>query len=393
MTQTPTPPVFPRISRTIDDIRGGLYAKVEAVQTEYAAKGWLPSRLNLNKGVVRGMLEIYAWGVFQVYSLMEKLIKQATALYAEKEWLDLKAHDVAITRKSETKASGNVWFARREGSAGNIVIPAGRIVRTLPDGKGDIYRYVSTDQVILPAEADHILVPVESEAYGAGANAGPGQISQLVTPVTGIAGVTNTADWLINEGADVETDASLRERIWLRWMANNGCTKYAYKAWALSVPGVMSVEILDQHPRGQGTVGVVVRGSAVLPTQALLERVREAIAPQAPINDEWYVVPPEAVHIAISGCLHYVTADPDLLAREAELRVLALFADSSPYPDVVPLAIGQDVPLDLLTATVMNLAGVKAVTWASPLENVVVPKDAIAVLDGVAFTALAEPEA
>lgn len=70
------------------------------------------------------------------------------------------------------------------------------------------------------------------------------------------------------------------ERYRLQWAANNGCTKYAYKAWALSVPGVSSVEILDQHPRGQGTVDVVVRGSAVLPTEALLERVREGHCPE-----------------------------------------------------------------------------------------------------------------
>jgi Uncharacterized homolog of phage Mu protein gp47 len=176
-------------------------------------------------------------------------------------------------------------------------------------------------------------------------------------------------------------------------MANNGCTKYAYKAWALSVPGVMSVEILDQHPRGQGTVGVVVRGSATLPTDALLERVREAIAPEAPINDQWYVIPPDAVPAVILGRLHYVAADPVLLAREAELRVRALFADSSPYTGITPLAIGQDLPLDLLTAAVMGVAGVKSVDWLSPVADVAVPKDAIAVLETVSFVTQADLEA
>ena len=49
---------IPRVSKTLDDVRSELFARLEEVQEEYQAKGWLPSRLNLNKGVIRGMLEI-----------------------------------------------------------------------------------------------------------------------------------------------------------------------------------------------------------------------------------------------------------------------------------------------------------------------------------------------
>lgn len=104
--------------------------------------------------------------------------------------------------------------------------------------------------------------------------------------------MSNPADWLVSEGADEETDASLQRRYALQWQANNGCTKFAYMAWALSVPGVASVSILDRHPRGQGTVDIVVRGADVLPTEALLQKVREAVAPNVPINDDWLVKGP-----------------------------------------------------------------------------------------------------
>ena len=393
--QTPTPPRFPRISRTIDDIRASLYARIDAVQEDFAARGWLPRRLNLNKGVVRGCIEIFAWGKWQIYSLLEKLLKQMLPQYSEDEWLDLHLESVGLTRKEATKAAGNVRFYRNASAQGNIVIQPGRIVKTEPDGKGEIYRYVTTAKAVLPAGEEFVEVPVEAEEYGAGANAGAGQICELVTAVPGVGKVHNAADWLTSEGADREGNASARERIRLRWMANNGVTKYAYKLWALSVPGVISVEILDKHPRGQGTVGVVVRGSAVLPTDALLERVREAIRPQAPINDDWFVVGPVPVATAVSGCLHYVAGmyDPDLLMREARLRVLALFAETSPYPEITPLDIGQDLPLDLLTATVMSIAGVKSVDWLAPSADLVVPKDGLATLEGAAFSTLAEEEA
>lgn len=390
-----TPTAFPRISRSIEDIRAGLYARLDAVQQDYAARGWLPRRMNLNKGVIRGLIELYAWGAWQVYTLLEKLTRQAVPHYSEKDWLELHAQSVGLARKEATKTRGAVRFYRREGRSGNIVIQAGRIVRTEPDARGEIYRYVSTEQSILPAGLDYVAVPVIAEEYGAGSNAGLGQISVLVTPVDGVNAVSNAADWLESEGADAEGDESLLERIVLRWMANNGCTKYAYKLWALSVPGVLSVEILDQHPRGQGTVGVVVRGAAVLPTEALLERVRAAIAPEAPINDDWYVVAPTPAPLAVDGAVHYVAglSDPALLMREAELRILALFADTSPYSDITPLAIGQDVPRDLLTAALMAVPGVKSVAWNAPAADLTVAKDGIARLASLNFTAIAEAEA
>ena len=70
-------PELPRIERDIDDIRSSVFAQVENVQDEYQGKGWLPARLNLNKGVVRGLIEISCWGLWQLYSLLQRLLKQA----------------------------------------------------------------------------------------------------------------------------------------------------------------------------------------------------------------------------------------------------------------------------------------------------------------------------
>ena len=86
-------------------------------------------------------------------------------------------------------------FARavETGQDTNITIPAGRIVRTLPDGTGRIFRYSTVATAVLPAGVDHVDVEAEAEDYGAAANASAGQICELVTPVTGISGVTNAA--------------------------------------------------------------------------------------------------------------------------------------------------------------------------------------------------------
>lgn len=385
---------FARISRSLNDIRASLFGFVDAVQDDMAAHGFLPLRLNLNKGVVRGLLEICAWGLWQLYTLLQRLLAQVAPFYASGEWLNLHAASVNLTRREATKAIGHVRFFRGANAGGrNITIPAGRIVRTLPDGTGEVFRYATQALTVLPSGADFVDVAVVSESYGAHANASAGQICELVTPVAGVESVSNPAGWLISEGANEEKDSQLAERYRLQWQANNGCTKYAYMAWALSVPGVTSVSVLDRHPRGQGTVDVVVRGADVLPTAALLDKVREAIAPQTPINDDWLVKGPEPVSVSIQGELEYVMGDPAQIVSMAEGRIRALFAETSPLNDVCALQIGQDATLDLLTHTVMAVPGLKSVRWTTPTADVPVPAAGVARLELLTLTATAAKEA
>lgn len=60
---------------------------------------------------------------------------------------------------------------------------------------------------------------------------------------------------------------------------------------------------------------------------------------------------------------------------------------------VSALQIGQDVPLDLLTHTVMAVPGVKRVAWASPLADVPIAAAEVARLESLSFTATAAAEA
>ena len=119
---------------------------------------------------------------------------------------------------------------------GTCAFPPGVSCGHSPDGKGDIYRYVTDELAVLPEGAASVAVPATAEEYGQGANAAVGQICELVTPVEGIAGVTNEAGWLLEEGADAESDASLRRRYVLAWQSQAGVTRAAYEAAALPFP-------------------------------------------------------------------------------------------------------------------------------------------------------------
>lgn len=57
-----------RLDKDISDLRSSQFGHIEDVQSEYQSKGWLPSRLNLNKGIVRGMIEMFCWGQWQLYN-------------------------------------------------------------------------------------------------------------------------------------------------------------------------------------------------------------------------------------------------------------------------------------------------------------------------------------
>lgn len=280
--------VLPRVFQTVEDIRVSVFGYVGPVQDSLAARGYLPARPNLNKGVVHGLLKVFCWGYWQIYSLLERLFTQATSPSATGTWLDMHAASVDLPRRAATKARGNVRFLRaaQGNSEANVTVPIRRIMHTMPDGAGRIYRYGTQAVTVLPIGMDFTDVPVEAEDYGVAANASVGQIYELVTPVTDISGVASPVGRLVEEGADGETDAQLWERYALQWQASNDCTKYACMTWTLPVPGAASVSIPDHHPCGRGTVDIMVRDADALSTAVLLDRVRVAITPNAPINDD-----------------------------------------------------------------------------------------------------------
>ncbi|MDE5831737.1 MAG: baseplate J/gp47 family protein [Desulfovibrio sp.] len=375
-----------RLDRDIDDIRAALYERIEAVQDEYAAKGWLPRRLNLNKGVARGIIEIFAWGSWQIYNLLSLVHREAIPSESSGEWLDLHASQVDLTRKPATKAKGNVLFYRAENmSLGNIRIPQGRILRTPPDGEGNVYRFVTDQLAVLPEGAKSVAVPVTAEEYGQGSNATVGQICELVTPVEGIGAVSNSADWLTDEGADEEGDVSLRERYKLAWKSQAGVTRAAYEKAAYSVPGVLYVHVADQHPRGEGTVDVIIQGSAGMPTANLLKKVREALDDAIVINHDLEVKAPRPVNINVQGVIEILAGNAKEIITDVENAVRKMF--SSTEADELPrFSLGKDVVRDRLAAGFINMKSVKRVRWQSPTGDITIEPDQLPVLNSLKFT-------
>lgn len=379
------------INRSLDEIRQILFDRINDKQDEYAAKGWLPIRLNLNKGIVRGLIEIWAWGLYQLYQFLAVVLKQAFPDSATGPWLDLHCKQVDVYRKVATKAKGGIYLMRTD-TDGNVPITAGRIVRTLPDGTGQVYRFVTVTDVVLQGGETEIAVEVVAEEYGQDGNVTTGQICEIVTTIDGIDTVENRADWLSSEGTDAELDPPLFERYTLAWQKLNGCTKHAYRAWALEVTGVVAAKVIDQHPRGQGTVDVVLKGSAGAPTQNLIDAVNAAINgtgnddEQHPINDDVLVKGPTLVPVDHEAELVLSHGDADEILATAANRYRALFEVNDTISDVETLQIGQDLPLDLQRHIYMAIDGIKQINISSPATDITVADDGLAVLQSYSLS-------
>jgi len=346
---------------------------------------------NLNTGgVFRTQMELAAQGIADLGALLVATVPQGFALSASGEWLDLQAAELGLSRKPEIQTRGKVVFVRRPGASGNLKIPKGTILRTPTSRDGLELRYLTDGDVILPGDHQSVEAPVTAEHPGALYNVGSGYITEIVTTVTGIASVTNQPGWIVTEGADVEADESLRVRCVLRWHEiSQGSTKYAYRSWALSVPGVRDAVILDQHPRGQGTVDVVLLGTDGAPSAGLIEQVRVLIEAKRPICSDVLVRGPvtKASDLAVTVQVHPERGELEAVRGDALGALGALFQADPLYPAVKPLTLGEDMTRARIISTLMGVENVVNVVVTIPAEDLVVAADELAVRGVVSVTA------
>lgn len=204
---------------------------------------------------LRTLLELAGEGISDVERVVADIAAGGYLDTAEGEWLDeLVQSHYGLSRQPSTFALGRVRFYAPPTEG--VDVPAGMIVGTLNGLK-----YQASQGATIEA-GGYVDLPVRAESPGTRYNVPVGTITELHTPLPGLT-VTNPPGWLLEAGADQETDTALRRRASLRWASlGGGATRAAYEYWALTAhPGVDRVTVLDQHPRGQGTADVVIWGT------------------------------------------------------------------------------------------------------------------------------------
>jgi uncharacterized phage protein gp47/JayE len=271
--------------------------EMEKVQGELEDEGFPIT--NFKKGGIfyhlcRMLVTIY----IELKELARVIVNSCFIKHAEGDWLKIKAADYSKQQKEAKAAKGYVTIYRNEYN--NVLqVTKGHCFKTEPDAGGKELKFYCCENTVIDAGEPVGRVLVEAEAPGTYYNIAPGRITISMIHLDGMDYVTNEEDWLFEEGAEEEDLEDLRDRCMSSWaeLATRTIEEKLRNA-AKSVPGVLDARIDAQHPRGQGTVDVIVTGAAGEASPELIRRVGEAIEPLKGNYEDYLVKSSEVVRQA-----------------------------------------------------------------------------------------------
>lgn len=267
---------------------------IEELQRELEAEGFPVT--NFNKGGIFYHLARLSVRIgLELKQLARTILNSCFIKHAEGDWLEIKAADYSKSRKAAVKAQGYVTIYREE-FANALQITKGHGFKTLPDRQGQELKFYVVETTVIGAGEATGKVLVEAAEAGTFYNILPGKITQSMIHLEGVGRVENAEDWLYREGTEEETDQSLRERCVSSYaeLATRTIEEKLRNA-AKSVSGVLYARIDAQHPRGQGTVDVIITGAAGEASPAVLEAVAEEIEPLKGNYEDYLVKSAEVV--------------------------------------------------------------------------------------------------
>jgi len=274
--------------RSSDQILSSLIA---ILQTKgFAATDWEPG------SVQRTILEALSAGLADLEALRLEITKGGYLELASGPWLDLVAENMyGLNRKPAGFCRQTVRLTAQAGF-GPYTIQPGQLWASTPSG----LRFNNTQGGTL-AQGGTLDLEFKAESPGAAYNVAPGTITVFNTPLPGV-NIGNLA--IAAAGVDEETDDNLRLRCRLRWASlGTGATADAYRYWALSAdPSITKVRVLDQHPRGQGTVDVIVWGEGGLGAGAVVA-ADAYIQQRKPLTSDVQVYAATPTNIAVTATI------------------------------------------------------------------------------------------
>ncbi len=271
--------------------------EMEKVQGELEDGGFPIT--NFKKGGIfyhlcRMLVTIY----IELKELARVIVNSCFIRHAEGDWLKIKAADYSKQQKEAKAAKGYVTIYRNE-YYNALQVTKGHCFKTEPDAGGKELKFYCCENTVIDAGEPVGRVLVEAEAPGTFYNIAPGRISISMIHLDGMDYVTNEEDWLFEEGAEEEDLEDLRDRCMSSWaeLATRTIEEKLRNA-AKSVPGVLDARIDAQHPRGQGTVDVIVTGAAGEASPELIRKVGDAIEPLKGNYEDYLVKSSEVVRQA-----------------------------------------------------------------------------------------------
>lgn len=252
--------------------------EMEKIQRELEAEGFPIT--NFKKGgifyhICRLLIKI----CIELKGLARAILNSCFIRHAEGDWLKIKAADFSKYQKEAQTTKGYITIHRNE-YTNALLVTKGHCFKTAADATGNELKFYCCENTVIEAGEETGKVLVEAGKAGVYYNLKPGMITISMIHLEGVDFVTNEDGWIFREGAEEEDLESLRDRCIGSWAELATRTiEEKLRNVAKSVPGVLGVRIDAQHPRGQGTVDVIITGTAGEASPELIRKVSEAIDP------------------------------------------------------------------------------------------------------------------
>lgn len=335
---------------------------------ETTAKELFGANVNLTVRSPLGLfIKVVAWTVSILWQLAEKVYYSAYIDDAEGVQLDKTAKNIGIIRRGPEKATATLTVT---GAEGTEITPSNLIVATTDD-----IEFIPSETKVIGVTGT-VGVSIVSVLYGTIGNVPAGTITEIVTPIEEIEGVTNAS--ATSGGRNAETDEEFRSRYYDSTSKAGASTIDSITAALLDAEGVRtaivkenSTMVVDADGRPPKSIQCYVLGG-------VRTAVAQAIFSTKPAGIESYGAETEIV-TDISGRPHTVkfsfatvkniyvevnlvrnskyTSDGGKLIKTEIMKYIGgIDADGQLYNG---LNIGHDVIMTQLIKVIGKVAGVE----------------------------------
>ncbi len=326
-------------------------------------------------------LEIY----IELTGLFRQVLSNMFIKHAQGEWIELKAQDYGKTRKPAAKTKGMLTLTG-SGEHATLTIPAGTTFRTDKDINGEELRYFSIADVTLLNTQQEVQVAVEAEKEGALYNVPQDRIVNCTRHLEGIERITNTADWITMAGADIEDLELLRERTLNSWAdLATGTTAAKYKSAAEKITGVLCADVDQLHPRGQGSVDIIITSTAGEASKELLQKVEKAAQEIRGDYDNLLIKSAKTVHQDVDILIEL----PELISDEG-VAERTRYAVENYFKVSTARKLNELVLLDLYIAIKKEVPVLKNIKIREPTSDMKLAKGNVILLGELNVTVIWE---
>jgi phage-related baseplate assembly protein len=318
--------------------------------------------------------------LYTAYQVIDYSAKQNLLKYATGDYLENLGARIGVTRLPAQKAVSTVTFTLSAPQGAAIPIPVG--TRVSP---GNNVFFETQEYAEVPIGQTTVDVDIECTEPGVtGNDFTAGQINTLVDPIPYVESVSNKT--FSEGGTDIESDDSLRERIFLRPDAfsvagPSGAYKYFAKAKNQSI---IDVAVVMPTP---GTVDIRLLKTGGEPADAALcEEIDEYLSAsdRRPLTDNVTVQAPDVVNYNITMDYYISTADK-LAAVSIQAAVEKAIDD---YILWQKSKIGRDINPDELITRVKAAGAKRAVLTAPSFTSLTAVQLAVCDVKAVTYKGL-----